>query len=459
MASARDIGGLMQILKRLWLNITELGISKHKLEPLEEKKVRLVNQVLAASSASIIFILIFVSVSSYSVGHILNLYVQGGMLLVMLWGFLMNYLGYFDFVKGAVSFIGPVYVVLSSMAMGKEVNYHFYMVLTLMMPFFIFSARQVWQIIIGVTWSSVAFIFIHWWYENYDLKPGWREGEARIIYYLAIGFLSLLVILCIYYLFIGNHRSEQGLQKERKNFEMLLNNILPVDIVKELNSTGEVRPVHYDSVTVLFTDFVGFTKVAEVMQAEELVAELDRCFSYFDSLMERFHLEKLKTIGDSYMCAGGIPIANQTHALDCVMAAFEIQAFMQQVKLVRTEQQLPYWELRIGIHSGPLVAGIIGEKKFAYDVWGDTVNTASRLESSGAVNRVNISNSTRSLVSKFVECESRGKVKAKNKGEIDMYFANNLRPELLNSNGVPNDLFRQRYHQLQARVVTSNLKG
>lgn len=140
----------------------------------------------------------------------------------------------------------------------------------------------------------------------------------------------------------------------------------------------------------MFTDFVGFTRISEQLSPEEVVDELDKCFSYFDQVTEKYGLEKLKTIGDSFMCAGGLPTPNDTHAIDCCLAALEIQAFMNQMKEIKHQQGFDYWELRLGMNTGPLVAGVVGHKKFAYDVWGDTVNTASRLESSGVPGKINI---------------------------------------------------------------------
>ena len=219
-------------------------------------------------------------------------------------------------------------------------------------------------------------------------------------------------------------------KKEKLKSERLLLNILPEKIAIELKENGYTEPVHYGSVSVLFTDFEGFTKVSENLSPNELITELDSCFSYFDSLMERYNLEKLKTIGDSYMCAGGIPVVNKTHPVDTVLAALEIRNIMEQVKSLKESIGYPYWELRIGIHTGPLVAGVIGQKKFAYDVWGDTVNTASRMESSGTTGMVNISSATYEKVKDFFEFEYRGKIKAKNKGEIDMYFVTGIKKEL-----------------------------
>ena len=249
------------------------------------------------------------------------------------------------------------------------------------------------------------------------------------------------------------------LLEEQKN-QKLLQAILPKDVADELKEKGAAEPVLHKNVSVLFTDFKGFTQISETMTPQELVKELDGCFSQFDRLTERYHLEKLKTIGDSYMCVGGLPvpkpgkIIGAKNAVDSVLAAMEIQSFMLQMKTVREAQGFPFWELRLGIHSGPLVAGVIGEKKFAYDVWGDTVNTASRMESSGAAGKINISGATYELVKDFFNCGYRGKVNAKNKGELDMYYVYGIRKELSSDSSensfssVPNEKFRKLYEEL-----------
>ena len=212
------------------------------------------------------------------------------------------------------------------------------------------------------------------------------------------------------------------LEAEKGKSEALLHNILPADVAEELRRTGQVKPVHYDSVTVLFTDFKGFTRVASRVSPAALLRELDFYFSEFDRITQRHGLEKLKTIGDAYMCAGGIPTVNASHPGDAVAAAWEIVHFMDEVRQDKLASDEPPWELRIGIHTGPLMAGVIGQKKFAYDIWGDTVNIASRLESTGEVGRINLSRTTWEAVQDRWECEHRGKLLAKNRGEIDMYF-------------------------------------
>jgi class 3 adenylate cyclase len=237
------------------------------------------------------------------------------------------------------------------------------------------------------------------------------------------------------------------LHAERRKSEELLLNTLPRKIADELKQTGKVKPVYYQSASILFTDFKDFTKLAEQLTPEELVEELDYCFSSFDMIIEAHNLEKLKTIGDSYMCVGGIPTPNRTHAIDAVLAALQIQAFMGWRRQEKIQNNQPYWKIRIGIHSGPLLAGVIGKKKFTYDVWGDAVNIASRMESSSLPGASNISQSTFELVKDFFDCEYRGKIAVKNKGDVDMYFVNGIKKHLsFDPLGLlPNDDFNALY--------------
>ena len=214
----------------------------------------------------------------------------------------------------------------------------------------------------------------------------------------------------------------ETIERERQRADTLLQNILPEKTAEELKTNGTVKPVYYELVTVLFSDFKNFTTIAEKMSPEALVRELDECFRLFDAIVERHGLEKIKTIGDAYMCAGGLPEPNQTHAMDTVRAALEMQQGLQALGKQKAAAGKPFFEMRIGIHSGPVVAGVVGSHKFAYDIWGDTVNTAARLEQGGEPGKVNISETTWEKVRAEFDCTFRGKLPAKNKGEIAMYF-------------------------------------
>lgn len=233
---------------------------------------------------------------------------------------------------------------------------------------------------------------------------------------ITAGLISLLIFLYIAL------KQKRRIEKEKKRSEELLLNILPEEVAEELKAKGSADAKQFDEVTVMFTDFKGFTQISEKLTPAELVAEIHTCFMAFDNIITKYNIEKIKTIGDAYMCAGGLPVTNTTNASDVVSAALEIQQFMQDhLQKRRAENKEPF-EIRIGIHTGPVVAGIVGVKKFAYDIWGDTVNIASRMESSGEAGKVNISGSTYAIVKDKFTCISRGKIHAKNKGEIEMYF-------------------------------------
>lgn len=212
------------------------------------------------------------------------------------------------------------------------------------------------------------------------------------------------------------------IEAERERADKLLKNILPASTAEELKHHSTVRPVRYESVTVLFSDFKGFTKIAELVSPEVLIEELDECFRMFDAVMEKFGLEKIKTIGDSYMCAGGLPTPNDTHPLDVVQAAIEMQQRLQELMTLKAAAGKPAFEMRIGIHTGPVVAGVVGSHKFAYDIWGDTVNTAARMEQGSEPGKINISETTYQRVKSHYPCTFRGRLAAKNKGEVEMYF-------------------------------------
>lgn len=212
------------------------------------------------------------------------------------------------------------------------------------------------------------------------------------------------------------------LREEKDKSEELLLNILPRETAQELIERGEATPRHYDQATILFTDFQAFTKSASDITPQELVSTLNECFTAFDEIIGRHNLEKIKTIGDAYMCAGGIPTENTTNALDAVAAAIEIRDWVKQWNDNRQAQGKDTWEARLGLHTGELIAGVIGKKKFAYDVWGDAVNLAARMETNGQAGQVNISQATYNLVKDSFNCLPRGPVEVKGKGLMDMWF-------------------------------------
>lgn len=303
---------------------------------------------------------------------------------------------------------------------------------------------------------------------EFSIKPPWYRTNLAYIFYLA----ALLVLVYIIVKFsnkrlidakmrlehlvelrtreIGQQKME--IEKEKEKSEKLLLNVLPFKIAEELKKSGHAKTQYYERVSVMFADIKGFTQIAESTEPQELIKELDYCFAHLDDFISRRDVEKIKTIGDALLCVGGIPIKNYSNPVDVVLAALEIQHWMA---IYRNEKlaadQLP-WHLRIGIHTGEIIAGVVGKKKFSYDIWGDTVNTASRMESASEIDKINISGITYNYVKDFFKCEYRGKIAAKHKGEIDMYYVERIKEELSNDiDGIaPNRLFLEMYSELKS---------
>nr|WP_262917720.1 adenylate/guanylate cyclase domain-containing protein [Cognataquiflexum rubidum] len=230
--------------------------------------------------------------------------------------------------------------------------------------------------------------------------------------------LIALLAFVVYRRFLYEKQAKQIIEKEKDRSEKLLLNILPAETAEELKEYGSVKVLRNESVTVLFTDFKNFSATAENISPELLVKSLDYYFKKFDEICTRNNLEKIKTIGDSYMCVGGLPKENQTHPRDVVLAAKEMMAFVKS----KSDEGICAFEMRVGIHTGPVVAGIVGIKKWQYDIWGDTVNIASRMESNSVPGKINLSETTYDLISEEFDCEYRGSFEIKNRGTWKMYY-------------------------------------
>lgn len=255
------------------------------------------------------------------------------------------------------------------------------------------------------------------------------EQSKNLRNILIVGLIGLVgILILVFNRFKANQKAKKVLEeksrmieKEQQRSEELLLNILPPSIAEELKREGRAKARSIPEASVLFTDFKNFTQIAEQLSPEQLVAELDYCFKGFDYIISQYNIEKIKTIGDAYMCASGLTVNSGT-PIKLVQAAMEMQDFLKDYKEEKKALGQPYFEARIGIHTGPVVAGVVGNKKFAYDIWGDTVNLAARMEQNGEPNRVNISESTYWKVKYDFDCEFRGKLNVKNKGDVEMYF-------------------------------------
>ena len=270
-------------------------------------------------------------------------------------------------------------------------------------------------LVFGLYGFVVFFLFfIEYYFPDFILGEMKRNeritdmGENFLFSIMLTGYLVYLL--------------KMNLEEERHKSDRLLKAILPEKVADELKTTLKVKPLKYETASVLFTDFTGFTKIAEQIPAEELVDKLDFCFRAFDEIIERNQLLRIKTIGDSYMAVSGLPIENPDHAKLAVRAGLEIRDFIHTHKNKQEESGHLFWDIRVGIHSGSVVAGVIGHTKFAYDIWGDTVNTASRIESVCAPGYVNVSKEIFEATKDFFHFETRGKIEVKSKGPIDLYF-------------------------------------
>ncbi len=239
--------------------------------------------------------------------------------------------------------------------------------------------------------------------------------------------------------------AKNAMAAEQARAEELLHTILPAPIATELKAKRQVQPRHYDLATIMFADFMGFTRLTEQMQPAALVQQLNQHFTSFDEIVQRRRLETLKTIGDAYLCVGGLPEPSRTHALDACLAALEMQAYLGRWNLQREKLRLSPWKLRIGINTGPVVAGLVGKRRFTYDIWGDSVNVAQRLEAAAEPGRINISASTYHYVQKLFETEPRGALEVKNKPPMEMFFLSRIKPQFSADAGgtTPNEAFWQ----------------
>lgn len=254
-----------------------------------------------------------------------------------------------------------------------------------------------------------------------------RKNQRFLVYTTLLALLSIAIVA------VGLHKRNRFIKatnkiiaREKERSDNLLLNILPEETALELKEKGKVQAKRFESVTVLFTDFKAFSAHSEHLTPEALVERVDFYFSKFDAIIEKYGLEKIKTIGDAYMCAGGLPEVSEDHALRMVHAAFEIINFTNKER-EKSPKSNSHFEIRIGIHTGPVVAGVVGSKKFAYDIWGDTVNIAARMESNSEVGRINISENTYQLVKTYYDCECRGEIEVKNRGKLRMHYIHGLK--------------------------------
>lgn len=284
--------------------------------------------------------------------------------------------------------------------------------------------------------STISFFFLFnvaaFWVAKYlfDHVTPFAASAGANLYIENHVFTFLGLFMIVYFFKSENQRKEHQLvdkneilTQEMNKSEKLLLNILPEDVAEEMKENGMIKPRHFDQVCVLFTDFKSFTQISESMTPEDLVNELDNYFTAFDKIISNYGIEKIKTIGDSYMCAYGLN-KSEFKPEKIIQASIELQQHIVDVRKKNIRDNKPFFEMRVGIHVGAVVAGIVGKKKFAYDIWGDTVNIASRLESACEVGKINISENLYLLVKDHFQCQPRGNIMMRNRGVLSMYFVN-----------------------------------
>lgn len=326
---------------------------------------------------------------------------------------------YRNLVAGAIWVVSTGICLCFSLTLlsGWKYGFQFGLVPPLLFSGVFFKGQEKVKFVVGFV-TVLSFVLLG--YLTYDLQDNFQFPEGHGIYILITNILVPLLgpgmstIASMVYA----EQVEEKLESSSLENEKLLHNILPKEIAKELRETGSVKPARYENVSIMFSDFKGFTNIVASIPTKKLVEELNEIFSRFDDIVESEGVEKIQTVGDGYLAACGLPREIDDHALRCVRAAKKMLDFLNK----RNEISAIKWEARIGIHSGPISAGVIGKKKFAYDIFGDTLNTASRIESNGEEGRINVSAYTYDLIKDEFPSEYRGKLNAKGKGELDMYF-------------------------------------
>jgi len=300
---------------------------------------------------------------------------------------------------------------------GLESGFQYYLLLSCMLPFMLPPGKLMIKSVLLLS-NLIGFLVIN--FIIAEKIPIYELGTEVDFWlgFLNISFTFIFLGFFGMYFTKAMQDTEDKLNVEREKSDRLLLNILPESVAEELKETGKATTKKYDNVTILFTDFQDFTTLVASIPAVKLVDELNEIFGRFDDIMEEFQIEKIETIGDAYMAVCGLPEENSDHATRCIDAAKQMILFLED----RNSKNEIQWEMRIGIHSGPVVAGVVGKKKYAYDIFGDSVNTASRIETNGEVGKINISSSTYQEIKDSFSCEYRGKIQAKGKGELDMYF-------------------------------------
>jgi adenylate cyclase len=404
-----------QAMKRLWYRISHLGVDK-MARPSEVRFVVLVNTLaVVVSLFELSYVPLFIS---YLPGTQILLYLQVSIGILNLFTLLLNYYGYFLIARIYFGLLSIVVLNAMSLFLGSEFLVHFFLLESIVVAFFIYPAREKRLMYSVVLLYVLSFIGLEVWFASHAPVLKVEHNFFIIGKYSVIGGLIFLIVAISFYSYSIINSSEALLEEERQKSEDLLLNILPEVIAKRLKTCPELIADDFQEATVLFADICNFSGMTNTMSADELVNMLDEVFSEFDSIADRHALEKIKTIGDEYMVAGGIPVPRADHCEAVANMALE----MQNVVHNTLSKKYDGLKLRIGIHSGPVVAGVIGKKKFSYDLWGDSVNTASRMELHCIEDKIQVTQEVYERLRDQYQLEYRGNIEIKGKDKISTYF-------------------------------------
>ena len=409
-------------LSAYWHRILHIGTSD-EYSSVTNKHIRIVN------------LLAFIGVVSYGLFTLEYLFdgigitstettVAVGILMVPLW---LNYKGYYIVAKYYMTSVSLGMVLTLGILHGPEDSAHFWLYSICIIAFMYIDKKG--PLVFFFLLNVLSFWVVQYVHDTYGLLV----YDGNELYYNNV-IQQFIVLFLIAYSFKRVNLQHEALlnfqrdtlAREKERSDQLLTNILPQEVAEELKISGSSEPRSFKKATVLFADFKDFIPASMHLSPPALIKEVNMYFSAFDEIISKYNLEKIKNTGGTYMCVGGVPVNNETNPQDTVYAALEMQRYVQSRK-EQNDRSPFYFDVRIGIHTGPVIAGVIGKSKFAYDIWGDTVNTASRMESTCEVGQINISQYTYDLVQDLFEVSYRGKVQAKHKGLMDMYYVKSIR--------------------------------
>ncbi len=404
------------MMKALWNKLLALGVIT-TFEEIDIKHIKLLN-ALATFSGLFSLSYFAIELPYYPITRwlILCLIIISSLFFSVLW---LNYQSKFLAARLLFNLAGIAHIGIHILALGTQTNAQFFLLLVIMTAFFIYPAseKKYQYTVIGLASFVFLFFDIYFYFPNQPLLDAPEQLLMLFEASFNIGILSFFIGFS-YYISTHYEQAENLLALEKQYSDTLLHNILPKSIVKGLKADPVIIADRVDATTILFADIVGFTKLSAKTSPDLMVTLLNQMFSIFDELSERYGLEKIKTIGDAYMVAGGLPIANNNHAQAVANLALDMRTQLIEFN----QQQQQDFQIRIGIHTGTVIAGVIGIKKFVYDIWGDAVNTASRMESHGIAGEIQVSEATYLILKDEYDFKERGVIDVKGKGEMRVYL-------------------------------------